>query len=180
MTTEYSAGSIRSALTAVPHRGMLGAAKLGAVLTVTAAAAAAIVLLSHVVAALFAEQLGLGDIVMDATVPVIYGTSWLAMIVTAALGFGLGLLLRSPAGAIVVLAALLFVVEVALAVMYGVTQAEWIQSLSEWHYMYFMSEFVSVDGEHRELGRPAALLGMLAWAALPTAAGWVRFVRSDA
>lgn len=180
VTTEYSAGSIRSALAAVPRRSTLAAAKLLAVLIMTALAAGIIVVLSHLVAALMTEQLGLFDVVADGTVPIIYGASWLAMIITAALGFGLGLLLRSSAGGIVVLAVLLFVIDLALAVMYGVTQAEWVQELSEWHYMFFLSEFVRLDDEYRELGRPVAMLGMLAWAAIPNIAGLLRFRRADA
>ncbi|WP_147103726.1 ABC transporter permease subunit [Nesterenkonia populi] len=180
VTTEYSTGSIRSALTAVPRRGMLAAAKLVAVLLMTAAAAAVIVGISHLTAALITEQLGVLDVVADGTVPIIYGASWLAMIITAALGFGLGLLLRSSAGGIVVLAVLLFVIDLALAVMYGVTQADWVQSLSEWHYMFFLNEFVRLGDEHREVGRPVAMLGMLVWAVVPTIAGWIRFLRADA
>ena len=185
ITTEFTSGAIRSSLTAVPKRSVLMGAKVLALAVWTGLVSAILVLLSHLIVAVIADPLPLSAIVTDADVAVTYLSSWAAVVLTAIMGFGLGTLLRSSAGAIVTLAVILFVLQIVLSIMWGVSgQAAWTETLMSMEYMYLVGEFTSQNGAQTPFGaeslqRWQAGLGILAWVGIPLAAGWLSFTRRD-
>ncbi|WP_022872714.1 ABC transporter permease [Nesterenkonia alba] len=179
-TTEFTTGAIRSTLTAVPRRGVLYTAKLLALILITGAVTAVILVLTHLLTAVLTEHLPLLSVVTNSEVAMLYLSTWVTVLTTAVLGFGLGLLLRSSAGGIVVLTVLLFVVDFALALLFGFTQADWVETVNQFQYNYFVGEFTRVDESLRNLAPPLALLGLIGWAAVPNIAGLVTFIKRDA
>lgn len=185
ITTEFTSGAIRSSLTAVPKRSLLMGAKMLALAVWTGLVTAVLVLLSHLLVALIADPLPISAIVTDADVAVTYLTSWVAVVLTAIMGFGLGALLRSSAGAIVTLAIILFALQIVLSIVWGVSgQADWSETLLRMEYMYLVGEFTSQPGAQTGFGveslqRWQAGLGMLAWVGIPLIAGWLSFTRRD-
>lgn len=185
ITTEFTSGAIRSSLTAVPKRSLLLGAKALALAVWTGLVSAVLILLSHLLVALIADPLPISAVVTDANVAVIYLTSWVAVVLTAVMGFGLGTLLRSSAGSIVTLAVILFVLQIVLSIIWGVSgQADWAETLMRMEYMYLVGEFTSQPGAQPGFGmesleRWQAGLGMLAWVGVPMVAGWLTFARRD-
>ncbi|WP_433439600.1 ABC transporter permease subunit [Nonomuraea sp. CA-141351] len=110
ITSEYATGTIRTSLTAVPKRGTLLLAKAGVVGLATFIAASTILLVTYSTSRLLADghELGFNDISLahDLTMLLASGLSVTAL---ALVGLGLGTALRSTAGAIVSVVALLFV-----------------------------------------------------------------------
>lgn len=184
ITTEYSTGAIRSSLTAVPQRFLLLSAKGLALVIWTAAVTAVMVLLSHGLTSIIAEPLSLGDI-FDAEIAGMYAASWVSVVLTSLLGFGLGLLLRSSAGGIVILAVIMFVLQMVLSILYGVTgNAAWVEVLMQAEYMNLVDNAVNPNaGEFSMV--PAleawqAYVGLLIWVAMPMTLGALRFSHRDA
>ncbi|NDK32004.1 ABC transporter permease subunit [Nesterenkonia haasae] len=184
ITTEYSSGAIRSSLTAVPQRTLLLSAKALALAVWTAVVSAVLILLSHLLTSLIAEPLSVGDI-FDAEIAGVYAATWATVVLTSLLGFGLGALLRSSAGGIVVLAVIMFVLQIVLSILYGVTDgAAWVETLMQAEYMSLVDSFTNPEaGEFSMV--PAietwqAGLGLLAWVAVPLTLGALRFTRRDA
>lgn len=186
ITTEFTTGSIRSALTAVPQRGTLIASKLLALIVWVGTVTAAMILAAHLVAAAISAQLNLGAIVTDAEVATTYLSSWAAVVLTALMGFGLGALLRSSAGGIVTLTVILFVVQIAVSLAWGLSDgAAWADALMRAEYMFLVSEFTAQSDAQAPFGpeglqRWQAGLGLLLWAGVPVILGWVSFLRRDA
>ncbi|WP_150461636.1 ABC transporter permease subunit [Nesterenkonia ebinurensis] len=183
ITTEFTTGAIRSSLTAVPRRTTLLGAKALALVAWTGLTTAIMMLLSHVLAAVITDPLGLGDIVTDGEIALMYAKTWLVVVLTALLGFGLGALLRSSAGGIVVLASILFVVQIVLSILYGVTnEAAWVETLIKLEYMNLVDGFINEPSQYSffpALETGPALLGLLGWTAVPVALGWLSFTRRD-
>lgn len=184
ITTEYASGSIRSSVTAVPQRSRLLAAKALALAVWTAVVTAAMILLSHIVVALITEPVGMTDVVADAGIAGMYAATWASVVLTVLMGFGLGTLLRSSAGGIVMLAVILFVVQIALTILWGITNgADWTQTLLQLEYMSLVGQFTEAgDGQMpgmEPLARWQAGLGILVWTAVPVLAGWMSFLRRD-
>lgn len=184
ITTEYSTGAIRSSLTAAPQRPLLLSAKLVALAAWTAAVAALLVLISHVLTSIIADPLSPADI-FDAEIAGMYAATWATVVLTALLGFGLGLLLRSSAGGIVVLAIVMFVVQIVLSILYGVTDgAAWVETLMQAEYMNLVDS--AVNPQAGEFSMVQALepwragLGLVIWVAVPMTLGALRFTRRDA
>ncbi len=184
ITTEYSSGAIRSSLTAVPQRTLLLSAKALALAVWTAVVSAVLILLSHLLTSLIAEPLSVGDI-FDAEIAGVYAATWATVVLTSLLGFGLGALLRSSAGGIVVLAVIMFVLQIVLSILYGVTDgAAWVETLMQAEYMSLVDSFTNPEaGEFSMV--PAietwqAGLGLLVWVAVPLTLGALRFTRRDA
>lgn len=185
MTTEYSTGAIRSSLTAVPRRTTLLIAKAFALTLWSAGVTLVMMLLGHLAVVLFSGELSLTAPFQDTEILSMYGATGLVVVLTTLMGFGLGVFLRSSAGAIVVLTLILFVVQMVLAIMYGVTEgAEWVESLLQIEYMALLDSFVSADagayGMVEPLERWQGLLGILIWVAVPNILGWLSFSRRDA
>lgn len=179
MTTEFTTGAIRSSLTVVPRRNLLYLAKATAITLLVAVVTAAVIIACHLVAALFSGELEVLAPFSDSEVGYVYLTHWISVIITALMGFGLGALLRSSAGGIVVLTIIIFVVQIVVAILYGVTQgAEWAEMLMRAEYSYLVMEFTSVDAV-RDMELWQSLLGVFAWAAVPFGLGWLTFSRRD-
>ncbi|MBK1785462.1 ABC transporter permease [Prauserella cavernicola] len=115
LTSEYGSGMIRTTLTTVPRRGLLFTAKALVVAGLTVATGLVLT---------FAMLGGAGVIAGDRPAPIQPWPSLadgvpsalasaVVLTVTAIVGFGLGALLRSAAGALVTLTGLLFVLPVA-------------------------------------------------------------------
>ncbi|MBB4930484.1 hypothetical protein F4561_001304 [Lipingzhangella halophila] len=111
VTAEYSTGMIRSTFVAVPRRGTVLAAKAGAVGGATFAAGVAAVTAMHLTARWIIGDRPFepyADPVAESVGPLL--AMGLSAAVVALVGVGLGFILRSTAGALVTVAALVFVV----------------------------------------------------------------------
>ncbi|MEQ4718269.1 ABC transporter permease subunit [Nonomuraea sp. B19D2] len=110
ITSEYATGSIRTSLTAIPKRSTLLLAKAGIVGLTTFIAANTILLVTYSTSRLIANghELGFNDTSFaDDLVTLL--ASGLSVTALALVGLGLGTALRSTAGAIVSVVALLFI-----------------------------------------------------------------------
>lgn len=184
ISTEYSTGAIRSSVTVVPQRSLLLSAKAVALLVWAAAVAAILVLLSHLLTSFIAESLSPGDM-FDAEIAAMYAATWATVTLTALLGFGFGVLLRSAAGGIVVLAVALFVVQIVTFILYDITGgAAWVETLLQVEYMNLVDALVNPgtgEGGIIAVLEPwQAGIGLLIWVAVPLTLGALRFTRSDA
>jgi ABC-type transport system involved in multi-copper enzyme maturation permease subunit len=110
ITAEYATGTIRPSLTAVPRRGTLLLAKAGIVGAATFVAANFILLVTYCASRLIAtgRQLGFNTTSFADDLPMLVA-SGLSVTALALVGLGLGAAIRSTAGAIVSVVALLFV-----------------------------------------------------------------------
>lgn len=184
ITTEYSTGAIRSSVTVVPQRSLLLSAKALALLVWVAAVAAILVLLSHLLTSFIAEPLSLGDM-FDRDIAAMYAATWATVVLTALLGFGWGVVLRSSAGGIVVLAGILFVVRIVTAILYDITGgAAWVETLRQVEYMNLVDALVNPGAGESGMVPVVepwqAGVGLLIWIAVPLTLGALRFTRRDA
>ncbi|PZG07217.1 ABC transporter permease subunit [Nonomuraea aridisoli] len=110
ITSEYATGTIRTSLVAVPKRGALLLAKSGVVGLTTFLAAHVILFVTYATSRLIAgdHHLGFNEASFADEVPMLLA-SGLSATALALVGLGLGALIRSTAGAIVSVVALLFV-----------------------------------------------------------------------
>lgn len=130
ITSEYASGLILSSLTAVPARTPLLLAKA----LVVAALGFSIGVLSSFGGALIAAFMLGGDGFSALTAPAVLVSllgNTLYLTLAALLALGLGALLRSSAGAISVVVALLFVATIAMQVL-SITGWEWVPVVAEW------------------------------------------------
>lgn len=183
MTTEYTSGAIRSSLTAVPQRGLLFSAKAAALIIWVGAVAALLVVGSHLLTSLITEPLGVFEL-FDAEIAGMYLRSWAVILLTALLGFGLGAILRSSAGGIVVLAVVMFVLQMVLMILWGVTDgAAWIEFLVRIEFMNLVDNFTNPQAAEFSMvpgWEPwQAGLGLLIWTAVPLILGALSFTRRD-
>lgn len=178
ITSEFSSGSIRSSMTAVPRRNLLLAAKGTALTLWVAVVSTVVIVISHVLIALVNQDLPFASPFTHGEVAATYAASWTSLLLAALLGLGLGLLLRSSAGGIVILAVIMFVLPIVISILYGVTQgAQWVDFLARAEYMHLLSGFTGTYPD----GEPPLLygLGLLGWTAVPLALGWTAFSRRD-
>lgn len=186
ITGEYSSGQIRSSLAAVPRRTRL--------LTAKAAVIAAWSFLLGVVSILLAWAIAT-PLMRTGTIALtdhrmlgyVWGTG-LAYAGIALMSLGLGLLLRSTAGAITVVVCLLFVVQIPL----GMAQLKWDWASKAYEIIPSTSVNAVVDpfsvqvqwAEHAGSGmwltHAAAAAVFAAWAIVPLLLAWVSFTRRDA
>ncbi|MEW1842778.1 ABC transporter permease subunit [Nonomuraea angiospora] len=110
ITSEYATGTISTSLIAVPKRGTLLLAKAGIVGLATLTAANAILLVTYSASRLIASghELGFNNTSITDDLPMLLA-SGLSVTALALVGLGLGTAIRSTAGAIVSIVALLFV-----------------------------------------------------------------------
>lgn len=180
MTTEFTSGAVRSSLTAVPRRNTLLGAKAVALSLWTGSAGLVLLLLSHFLLVMMTDQIGMLSPVTDSSVAAIYGANWLVVVLTALMGFGLGALTRSSAGGIVVLAVVLFVVQVVLAIVWTASGfADWAENLMSIEYNSLVSAFTGGEEAETDLEAWQGGLGILIWVAVSFIAGWVNFLRRD-
>ncbi|MEV7013986.1 ABC transporter permease [Streptosporangium sp. NPDC051022] len=111
ITSEYATGMVRTSLTAVPRRGVLLAAKAAVVAGVTLAAGQAGVLLTFLTGRLIAGDRPIQGFTAPPAeeLPAMLATG-LAPAVLGLVGLGLGVVLRSTAGTVTLVVALLYVV----------------------------------------------------------------------
>jgi len=182
MTSEYASGMILSSLTAVPARTPLLLAKA----LVVAALAFLVGVLSSFGGALLSGLViggdGLGALT-DASVLVSLLGNTLYLTLAALLALGLGTLLRSSAGAISVVVALLFIAPIVMQVL-GMAGWAWVPAVSNW----LPSSLGSTLSNSAMLADPVpgavtywgALGGLAAWAAVALVPAAVLFKTRDA
>lgn len=185
ISSEFGSGSIRSSVSAVPRRGLFAAAKLTASAITAAVVGAVLIGASTAIVLVFAAGEGLlgaadvGEIWQSAL------TNWLSMIIVTLLACGLGLLLRSTAGAIVTLTMFLFVVQIALSILSGMTQnAEFVQFLATWEFGNLLASLTQLSeptGEPYDLSvtTGTAILGLLGWLAAVIVPATLLFQKRD-
>ncbi|MEV4175314.1 ABC transporter permease subunit [Nonomuraea sp. NPDC049709] len=110
ITSEYATGMIRTSLVAVPKRSTLLLAKAGIVGLATFVAANSTLLLTYATSRLIANDrhLGFNETSFADDLPMLFA-SGLSVTALALVGLGLGAAIRSTAGAIVSVVAMLFV-----------------------------------------------------------------------
>lgn len=185
ITAEYSSGQVRSSLAAVPRRSRLFAAKaltvaawafcVGLISTLLTWAISAPFMNGHHIALTDWEYLGY------------FWGAGLSYAGIALMALGLGHLLRSTAGAITVIMALLFVIGIPLRIM--AQKWDWavtLQGLEPTTTIlavqdpFALSQMWGHPGTVAFLEQWQALLIFGAWVAVPLAAGWIFFVKRDA
>ncbi len=179
VTGEYSTGTMRSSLTAVPARGSLLAAKAIVVAALVFAASVVIV-----VVATFAVS----PIVDARDHPIHWhepSESWLpllaaafSMSVFALIGLSLGFVLRSGAGAIAATVGLLFVLPIVVSLLNDV-ELTWLRVAGS-HLPMPASQNLILPQSDWGLEWPVALVTLCAWVAGGLAAAWVTLRSRDA
>ncbi|MFI7706913.1 ABC transporter permease [Nonomuraea sp. NPDC049480] len=181
MTSEYATGLVRTSLTIVPRRWPVLAAKAAVVGTLGAIVGAATVFGTYLV-----SRSVLGDRFSGAyatslldKLPLLTATS-LTVPAFALLGLGLGALLRSTAGAITILAGLVYVVPMII----GNIPEPWSERLGSM-MIGALPRQITGDGNassvYGSLLSPAAAAAVLvAYAALPLLAATWQLRRRDA
>ena len=167
---------IRSTLTAVPRRGRLFGAKLTAALLAAAPAAlASIVVVFWIGDALLARHFGISVGAFEGRVWLRLFGAVVCLLGATALGFAIGLILRSTAASIV---ALVFV----FILLIGLLAAATGQSVQEYLAPALLGErlYLRDDGGSGQPPLAAAYPLYLAWPLVFSAAAYLRFTRSDA
>lgn len=170
---EYATGSISSSLMALPRRWPLVVAKVSVLVALLAPFALVLSL-----ASLWVAGLVYGD---AATVDWSSSDTWLAvlgncayLVAVALLGLGLGLLFRTTAAAITVLAAVVFV----LPPLLGLVTWDWVVAIDDHLPGAAGSSLAATTGG--TLGTGEAWLTLLGWALVPVLAGALVLQRRDA
>lgn len=185
VTSEYGSGSIRSTMAAVPRRLTLVTAKATAAALTGAAIGAALILGATLAVVLFLSAHDLSLAFGSAEVWQIIGANLLVVVVVTLLGFGLGLILRSSAGSIVVLAALLFIGPMAMSIIAGlVTDNPVVDAINTWQFGALIDSFRDVGSsmtvpEVETLDPAQAGLGLLVWLLVALGLGTWLFRRRD-
>lgn len=184
ISTEHTTGAIRSSLAAVPQRSLLLVAKVIALAIWTAVVAAVLILISHLLMAMITQPVSIAEPFTNGDVALGYVTTWAVIVLTSLMGFGLGALLRSSAGGIVLLAVIMFVLQIVFSILWGVTDgAAWAELLMRMEYMHLVGEFTSQAPDPFGMDSMEtwqAGLGVLTWVAVPLGLGWLSFARRDA
>jgi ABC-2 type transport system permease protein len=170
VTADHATGGVVPTLQWTPRRGVLYLAR--AVVAVgTATVAGVLLVLAAALAAHAAHP--------ELTLPVGGGVDALATVALvvaagAALGVGLGALLRSTAGALVCVFLLMLVLPLVLP-QFGLA---WATSVAE-ALPGSGAAFLLLDGEPAGTSRASSVTVLLAWAAGALVLGWVRLSRGD-
>ena len=184
ITGEYSSGQIRSSLASVPRRGRLLLSKAVVLSVASFLLGSVSVFLSWAISKPF-----LGEHAGSLTDAHYAGYIWgsgLAYAVIALMTLGIGLLLRSTAGAITVVVSVLFVVTVPLQL--AASKWEWINKVMGC-LPSTVSSAVSDPFQNATqwggdgvqfLSHGQAIAVFVAWALVPLIAAWVVFSRRDA
>ncbi len=174
-STEYSTGTVRATLTAVPKRLPVLAARV-VVVTVVAAVAGAV---------LSTAAFWMGSVLLDAPLSAGWGDDGVLaalvgntgyLVAITLLGLGLGMLARSTAGAITVLVALVFLLPSILPFI----SADWVQSVNDYLPGTAGSSLQSTQEELSVLSRGTATLTLALWALVPLVVAAVLLKRRDA
>ncbi|MBR7834074.1 hypothetical protein KDL01_12415 [Actinospica durhamensis] len=172
---EYSNGMIRSTLTAVPRRGRLFGAKLtAAMLAAAPAALASILVVFWIGDALLARHLGISVGAFEGRVLLRLFGAVVCLLGATALGFAIGMIMRSTAASIV---ALVFVYLFLIALLGAAVS----HSVQEYLAPSLLGELLYLrDGGSGQPPLAAAYPLYLAWPLVFSAAAYLRFTRSDA
>ena len=167
---EFSSGTMQRTLTAEPDRNRVLLSKLGVALVasavVGAAAAATAGGLSNIAIIRAGSSADVGDLARSIFSIVPDG------IISAAVGFGFGLLARSLGGGITLALAFLYVVSGVLAFIPGLKDISFTQASSD------LTTSLSGSGDAVHNGW-IALLIVLCWLAAILVPAWVMFQRAD-
>ena len=169
-TLEFSAGTLQRTLTAEPDRNRVLAHKLLVVIAVAAIGgllvAASAGGLSHLAADRAGVAIDDGDLAgqMFGSVPV-----WLS---ASVIGFGFGLLARSPGGGIAISLVFVLAFDGIISFIPGVQDYTYGQLTGD------LTSNIGGSGQTQN-GLAVAIVGTVAWCALILAPGWVRFLRGD-
>lgn len=183
-SSEYASGMILSTLTSAPRRGMVFAAK-AVVLTVLSVFVAAIVLAAGVAASAIVLPASIGSILDPQSLTSFLGTL-VFLLVVALFSFAAAGILRSTAGGITIMVAVVFLLPTILQIVTQVSDWSWAPVVLN----YLPSTLGTVVGAGMveggmvpELGMPGygtALAALAAWALIPMgAAAWL-FTSRDA
>lgn len=179
ITSEFGSGSIRSTLTAVPRRSSLVAAKMLSVAAWTAALSLITVLAVHVMQAAITGHVPMSAMVTDPQVMWLYINSFIALVLAAVMGFGVGVLIKHSAGGIVTLTVAMFILPLVVGVISAVAADAWlVEALMSWQYLVHFENFLSTTNPTSDLVTAGA--GLLVWTVIPVAAGWFAFTVRDA
>ena len=169
-TLEFSAGTLQRTLTAEPDRNRVLAHKLLVVIAVAAIGGLLVAASAGGLAHLAANRAGIeiddSDLAgqLFGSVPV-----WIA---SAVIGFGFGLLTRSPGGGIAVSLVFVLAFDGVISFIPGVKDYTYGQLTAD------LTNGIGGTGQTQN-GLAVALAGTIAWCALILAPGWVRFLRGD-
>jgi ABC-2 type transport system permease protein len=169
-TLEFSAGTLQRTLTAEPDRNRVLAHKLLVVVVVAAIGGLLVAASAGGLAHLAANRAGIeiddSDLAgqLFGSVPV-----WMA---SAVIGFGFGLLARSPGGGIAVSLVFVLAFDGIISFIPGVQDYTYGQLTAD------LTNTIGGTGETQN-GLAVAIVGTVAWCALIVAPGWVRFLRGD-
>ncbi len=176
ITSEYSSGSIRTTLAATPRRIQLAAAKVAVLVSVTLVVAEVVV---------FAAFL-MGQRIYQGVVPTASLTSsavlrsvvlaGIYLTLLAALGFGLGLILRQQSAAISVFTSLLLIVPIIVFVL----PQDWQTSITRYEPSSLGHAMMSAVSQPDMFGPWAATLVLVGYVALVLVVGVALLVRRDA
>ena len=171
-TADHGTGGIVPTLQWTPRRGVLLAARAGVVVATTTCLGLALVAAASVVIATFLPELGLpfreGAQVLGG-LGYVYATG-------ALLAVGLGLFLRSTAGGLVSVIALVLVLPPLLGNLPYSWAVDISASLPGSNALFLIVE----EGPGDDMTRTSARLTLAAWAAAALVAGGWRLLRSDA
>ncbi len=117
VTSEYSSGTIRSSLQAVPRRGQLFAAKLLVLVVVVYVVAQVTVVASFLFGQVLFHSTGHADTLSSVGVKQTLLSTALFLVATAIATFGFGFLFRNGIGAIFTYVGLLFPVDIIVSVL---------------------------------------------------------------
>lgn len=130
-SSEYASGMIISTLTAAPRRGLLMTAK-ATVLTVLAAAVALLVVVAGVLTGVAVLPEAAGSVWMLQTLTSLLGTV-VFLVAIALFGFALAGILRSTAGAITTVVAVVFLLPNVLQIVGQIADWQWVSAA--WSYL---------------------------------------------
>jgi ABC-type transport system involved in multi-copper enzyme maturation permease subunit len=175
VTSEYSTGTIRTTLAAVPQRGYVLAAKALLVSAISLVLATAIAFAGFFVGqAIFARHhLDVSINAPGVLRAVIGGGLYIGAL--ALFAMGIAMVLRHTAGAITALTAIVFILP-------GVSQLlpdSWQDNLSRYFPANAGSQITSVVQQSHTLHPWPGYLVFVAWAALMLAIGWLLLKRRD-
>lgn len=174
-STEYSTGTVRATLTAVPKRLPVLAATVVVVVLVAAVAGAALSAAAFWTGSVLLDDplsAGWGD---DGVVAALVGNTGYLVAITL-LGLGLGMLARSTAGAITVLVAVVFLLPSILPFM----SADWVQTINDYLPGTAGASLQATNEKLATLSRSAAALTLTLWALVPLVVAGLLMKRRDA
>jgi ABC-2 type transport system permease protein len=170
VTQESATGAIGPSLQWTPRRGVLLAARMAVPVVAATVAGVLLALIADVVAWLIEPGLPLGFAALASSLGGIAGV----LLAGGVLAVGIGLLLRSTAGAL----ATVFLVQLVLPFLLPAFGAQWMADLGE--LLPGTAVVWTLLGEPEEMTAATATALLIAWPAAASAAGGWSLLRRDA